>query len=293
METIASDSLDRFLLHRGSAFVGYASLKAAVRVNAGVGLGLIGMGLAFIMAALISHEPGVAAGATGPIAGGVANLVLSFVWRNRAKQLQQANTKLSKEATEFMHRLMRSAFGWRYRWMAWENGRGGFYGRNRLRHRIQELKYGSSMDQPQKPASQFLPPQVHQLLESAASQYNRVYGLLTSAEYSPTSSIGKLKPSLMQAIEETMAEVLHHAALLDKFPEGNASASKIIETHTASMREAADRVESLVSRDVASTIESVSQTSALEAVLEDLRLSDQAQKELDSEETVQINSTHS
>lgn len=293
MESDVNGSLDRFLLHRGSAFIGHASLKAAVRVNAGVGLGLLGMGIAFVAASFFGHDPGIAAGAAGPIAGGVANMVLAMVWRSRAKQLQSANIPLSEEAKQFMHRMMRNAFGWRYKWMAWENGRGSFYGRGRMRHRLRELKYGADQEQPQKAAAQFLSPQVFALLESATSQYNRIFGLLTSATLSPSSPLGKMKPSLSQALEETMGEILHHAALLDQYPEGNASATKIIETHIVTLKETADRVESLVSREVESTIESVSQTSALEAVLQDLRLSDQAQKELDSEQTIQINGSHS
>jgi hypothetical protein len=293
MDSVANGSFDRFLLHRGSTFIGHASLKAAVRINGGIGTGLIALGLAFVVASFFAGDPGIAAGASGPVVGGAINLAMALSWNKRAKQLEKADTRLSPEATEFMHRLMRAAFGWRYKWMFWDNGQGSYIGRGRLRHRIRELKYGTYQDQPQKPADQFLNPQVFQLIESASLQYNRVYGLLTSVNYSPNSLVGKLKPSLMQAIEEAMATVLHHAAMLDKFPEGNASAAKIIENHTEALREAGDRVESLVSRDVESSIESVSETSALEAVLEDLRLSDQAQKELDSEQTVQINGPHS
>lgn len=287
MHNVSQSSLDRFLLNHGPVLIGQTNFKVAARINGGIGAVFTALGLAFIGASLATGDAGIMAGAAGPLAAGLTNVAMALVWHAKAKQTYQPATRLSPEAMLFVHRVMRSAFGWRYKWIDRSlhqraHKHGGFFDRQT-----------GEAEQLQKPACQILSPQLFELLNAAAAQHNRIFGILTSSPLPNSGPIGKMKPALLQAIDETIAEVLHCAALLDKYPEGNASAVKVIQARTAALRETADRVESLVSRDLANAIEASAEASALDAVLDDLRLCDQAQKELDSPSQVVINKTDS
>jgi hypothetical protein len=113
------------------------------------------------------------------------------------------------------------------------------------------------------------------LLDVAAEQFNRIQGILES----PHGSLVKLAPQAFAAADEAMAEILHHGAVFDKYPESVNATRKTVEARIASLRELADRLEELATGDQTLT-DKVAYTSSIDSVLEDLRLEQLARSEL-------------
>jgi hypothetical protein len=271
-------SLDRFLQNRGPAFIGLGGTKVAINLNTALGSLFTLMGLGFIAGSFIAHEPGMAFASIGPLFGGGVNFTVAGLTRRHASKLDMVAVKLTDEAKRFMHRLMRQAFGWRYQWVGWEPyGYGANIGMRGRRLRRSGMLWDATTDQ--RRSSELLSPEVYGALEEATGQYNRIYGLLVTAETSGSTALRKMRPTVMRAADETMAEVLHHAALMDKYPESDDTPSATIARLTESLKEAANRIESLQRRE--STAIPSSPASAMEAVLDELRLQDVASAELE------------
>jgi hypothetical protein len=273
-----SSSIDRFLRNRAPAFIGLGGTRASIALNGALGGLFTFIGAGFIIGSIIAGEPGAAFGAIGPFIAGGVNLAVAGFTRMRASELDMTSVKLTDDAKRFLQRLMRHAFGWRYQWIGWESHR--YQSGIGLRGRRLRRSFSSPWDSTlvQRPSSELLQPEVFAAFEEAANHYNRIYGLLVTSESSGVATLKKMGRTVMQAADETMAEIIHHAALMDKYPESDAVSGAAVARLTESLKEAADRVESLRSRE--STAAALSPATAMDAVLDELRLQDMAGAEL-------------
>jgi hypothetical protein len=127
-----------------------------------------------------------------------------------------------------------------------------------------------------KPAAD-ISPQVLEFLEAAAEQYNRITGIIQAP--ATAGSLTKVGPSAIAAADETMAEILHQSATIDKYPESAAATGKQIENAIKAITELGDRLEDIATRDQLLT-EKVNYASKMDSVLEELRLDQLARSEL-------------
>jgi hypothetical protein len=129
-----------------------------------------------------------------------------------------------------------------------------------------------------KSAREFLTDPAFELLDRAAIEYNRIAGCLETGRATGSATLIKVAPSVLQAADEAMADVLHQASVLDRYPESHEAATLAAEDEIRLLRETADRVEdlSIAPPDGART----TAASRLEGVLEDLRFEQLARSEL-------------
>jgi hypothetical protein len=282
MNVDPESSLDRFLRNRAPAYIGQSGAKAAVALNGSIGTLFTLGGIGMMVTSVVINDPGMFIGAIGPLIGGGINLGVARMMFKRKQQFQPLDIKLTDEATQFIHHLMKLAFGWRYRWVGWEGMNPGIGGMRRYRR---HLLFHSETEPPvgadQRAAKLLLRDDLYTALDNATQQYNRIYGLLTASDIPQSSTVGKRRPTILHAIDEAMADILHQAALLDKYPESKIAAAQVITERTATMKETADRMESLVSQ-APQVIPTEKPLTALESVLEDLKLSDIAESELNA-----------
>ena len=129
-------------------------------------------------------------------------------------------------------------------------------------------------------ASQVLSPEAFEVLNDAALHCNRVLAIVDHP--SGNLTLVRLAPDLRQAADESMARVLEQAVAIENYPEVKApylAAKKCV----AELKELADRVETLGSQGQVGR-DTVTSSSALQRVLEDLRFDSLAREELDQEQ---------
>ena len=278
-----ASSLDRFLLNRAPALIGLSGARASVMANGALGVLFSLTGLGFIIGGIATHQPEMAYSSAGPLFGGVVNLMVAGMMRKRVAHMDPANVKLSSEAKEFLHKLMRQAFGWRYAWVGWDSYRyQGLLGRRR-RHLRSVLWGRTDASADQRPAAELLRPELFALLDEAAQHFNRIQGCLTVARTDAGGALKKMRPAIVEAADETMAEVLHQAALMENYPESNTQGTRIVANRVAALRETADRVEAMQAREP-SLMERMAPSSTMDSVLEELRMEEIARTELQTPE---------
>jgi len=269
-----ASSLDRFLRNGAHDFLGSTWGGNSSALAGGIWGGLLGGGLAFLFASVTVGSPDVGAAVSGGIAAGMVSLGVVGAMRKRLARFEKPTVKLSDEARRFLFRAMRQAFGARYTWIVHEP---------RMKERIQERRralFSARIDEwEQRPAESFLHPDVFALLDAAAKDYNRIQGELTLAEAEPGVTLKKMKPAIMQAANETMADLLHEASMMETYPERGGSAGRVSERHLAALRETADRVEALHASEP-DVPEGLAATRTMDSVLEDLRMEQIARAEL-------------
>lgn len=292
MDDAPETSLDRFLKSRGAQLLGYSSMKAGVLIQSVIGGGMLALGLGFLAAPLMGADPSVQWASMGPIMAGAVNLVIGQVLRRKLVQGVPAPIALTPEAKALLQALYRDSVGSATDWI-W-NGNSMIHvseGQSRIGRRArrrQRLASALSGDNPDAvPAD--VAPHVEELLDRAAFEFNRIAGCLATGQPS-NATIAKLAPQVSAATDEAMADALHHAALLTKYPESGEASRTRLETHIAAMGEVADRIEEIVAK-VPALSESIGRRSRIDDVIEELRLDQMARKELQKdpprEESVQ------
>lgn len=128
-------------------------------------------------------------------------------------------------------------------------------------------------------ASSFLEPIVFDMLEEAAFEYNRTIGMLVAAHEARHSVLDKMTPSIVGALDDSMATLFHHASLLERFPESAGSTFESARQQVSQMKEVADRVDAMRSRGQTLT-DRLEYATRIESVLEDLRLDQASRTEL-------------
>lgn len=253
-------SLARYLDDRGWRLLGSSQMSRTYRMSQRVSYFMLGLGV--VLAVVLFAATGLveaSLGALGPLIAGGVNLTIFKAAKRRADVEGTSPVALTPQATGLLHGLMPNAVAFM----------GPGYQRN-LRMRV---------------ANPLLNNDLHDLLEAAAFQANRVAAVLGSMEVSTDSSVRRLGPSSRQACDETMGEIFHHGAILAQYPESPNAPRAEIESRTRDLAELATRLESLqgsLSMGLPAT------SGAMGALLEDLRLQDLAHRELASDTSSEI-----
>jgi hypothetical protein len=280
-------SLDRFLKNRAVFGLGLAGRRSFI-IQTIIGCALVALSLCFCVAPAFGAPPEMVMGAIGPFIGGTVNLAVAQALRRKIGAMAPADWNLSREAKGLLLRLVRRRLGWLDGNPFTSRGPMpgmpfGIFGK-RMRHQLRTIASQTGqggIGWTLRPAQEVAPDLI-EILETAAGKFNRIQGLIST----PTNSaaFGKVGPSAMKAADEAMADILHDAASMDKYPESGSTARRQIEARIASLSELGDRLDELATHDQGLT-DRLGYTSAMDSVLEELRLEQLARSELQVSET--------
>ncbi|HEY0866322.1 MAG TPA: hypothetical protein VGE01_03030 [Fimbriimonas sp.] len=286
MEENRETSLDRFMKTRGLQMLGHSAYKVSSKVQMVIGGFLTAFGVGMIVAPQFGGDPSIVPGSLGPLIAGAVNFAVGLNLHRRFVADREIDVSLTAEAKALLMALHRRLYGWFSPW-AWQANQPGAIQINPIwsgtprpgrfaarRERRTAMWMGVSTDMvPAEIDDAELGP-----LERVAFEYNRVTGALASG-MSASATLAKLCPRIQRAADEAMADALHQAAMLIKLPEGGAVARKRLEAQEASLRELAERMESLVAEQPSLT-DKVAYRSSIDDVLDELRLENLARSEL-------------
>jgi hypothetical protein len=210
------------------------------------------------------------------IGGGPPSLALSFMslpflvgsgvtaslqaWFKRLAGATTAHPiTLSPEAKELVRTLMTHLAGKSLRWRGTD-------------HSVIRIAHG-------RRSEDLLSPDAFSLLESAAHEANRIYGVLAGKGSSANATLARLEPAISCAADETMAEMLDLAARSERYPENGAQFGAQGKRRIDELKALADQVERLQAT-VDSAATDAPQVSHIQAVLKELHADAQAREEL-------------
>jgi hypothetical protein len=268
-------AIERFMRNRCGAFLpvrknGRRGFVAQMAIGgaftaAGVGLFTIGSQL---------RISGMESGSIGPLIAGLTNLLVGSIFYSKARGRTGEDAKVTPEARAFLMELNRLTSGMTWEWsdpsmMDYQ------YGWNRR----PGVRRGSLIlgVRKGKGPREALPAPLFDLLERACHEYNRVSGVVQLA--TNTSPVKKLSDAALNGSDETILEVFHQAALVSRYPESSAAATQTMELRIAALQELANGLEQLQTRQPALS-DRLNATSAMERVLEELKLDAMAREEL-------------
>jgi hypothetical protein len=267
--------LDRFVNARAPVLAGVIDDSRRI-LGMGIAAGVYGvMGLGSLIGALaaaISARHGAAVvplvfqGAVFLMGSGV--FAGARAWIKRCVKVEHTTqVRLTPEAKKLVRTLITHLEGWPG-------------GRRRRRRRLRRaMKRGLLRALHDRRCEDVLSPEAFRLLESAAREYNRIYGTLAADNQGRNPTLEKLGPNIYAATDEAMAEILHAAALVDRFPESGARWESQTSGRVEELRELADQVERLQNAAPAPAALG-SGASRLQDVLGELRAVEQACEEL-------------
>ncbi len=265
-------SLARFLHNHGFVMAGGNQARNGAIAQVVVGIGLILLACTFGIVGILNHS-GIKHAFIGPFIGGAINLGIGVAMLRKFGVTGQDSAQLTPQARSVLRQLIVQLMGGRTPVMMGWNGNPQmqkFYG-----HQYSVMSSWRTGTSPQIPVA------LLGLLEQICVQYNRL-DALSQAHRNETSELGKLSPRLKLAADEGMAEALHHAAMINQFPEGSAPSRMRVEAIIRSLQETADRSEALSLRQPSIT-DRLSYRSAVEDVLDELRNTQSAHEELQRE----------
>jgi hypothetical protein len=244
------------------------------------GVGLVAAGAVMGIIGAFTGIAGLLFGGLGPIGGGVVNLVLGINLKRRFQQSPN-EPRISPEAKSFLQELMRQTH------TGWNSGHG--YTANRSAQAAHQahspLSQGNTVWHqlgkhwgviPKTPAD-VLPRALHDLLDTACFHYNRVLGTIEGARNEP--SLAKISQAAKNGADEAIFAVLHQSAMMHRYPETITTASRDCEEKIRALKELADGLEKMLTQPV-SISDRLGYTSAMDSVLEDVRLESRAREEL-------------
>jgi hypothetical protein len=263
-------SLDRFVNARAPLVLGIVSDAFTRRALAAIAGAYAAGGIANLTIALtVAHGHALAPVLAGALffAGGGVLAGVSVWMKRRLKAHQIADVRLTREAQTLLRSLLTHLEGWPF-------------GRRRRRFRYRRaMRRGLLRSRHDRRCEDVLAPRVFQLLDAAAAQYNRTYAALALDDPARNATLEKLAPNIRAAIDEAMAEILHHAALLDKFPEAGSPLEAQAQGRIAELKDLADQVARLgPSAEAPRALGEGS--SRLQDVLGELRADERAREEL-------------
>lgn len=251
---------------------------------------MLTLALFFVIASAVFGRPGMIGGAIGPGFAGIVNLVMSQVMRRRSKPSLETNATLTPEARSFMANLMKDIYGWPQAWgavephMRWEASGPPYqdkFDRQRERHAWRRMIASGSWGSRLHSAKEVLNPVAFDVLDRAAFQYNRIFGILGSGN----SDVSRFSASVKGAADQAMADLFHVGCLLDKYPEGSEAAKAKADQEISALTQLADKLEEMQQNAPLPVSDALS-PSPVASVLEELRLDQLARGELSkSEET--------
>jgi hypothetical protein len=264
-------SLDRFVNARAPVLAGVIDdsqrvlgMTIVAAVYGAVGLGCLFGALAAVPG---GHALELAIEGAGLLTFSGAFAIARNWVKRRVTAEYTTHVRLTPEARKLVRTLITHLEGWtgsrRRR-------------RRRLRH---AMKRGLLRVLHDRRCEDVLSPEAFRLLESAAREYNRIYGSLAADRPTRNATIEKLAPNIIAATDEAMAEILHAGALVDRFPESGSRWEAQTAGRVEELRELADQVERL--QNSASPSAALTEgVSRLQEVLAELRAVEQAREEL-------------
>jgi len=265
-------SLARFLHNHGFVMAGGNQARNGAIAQLVVGGFLILLAITFGIVGYL-NQSGLRHAFFGPFIGGAINLGIGAAMLKKFGGTSQETARLTPQARALLRQLIMQLMGGRTPAMMGWNG-------NPQMHKFYGHQY-SMMGSMRMGNAPRVPTAVLAALEQTAVQYNRL-DALSQAHRNENSELGKLAPRLSLAAEEGMAEALHHAAMMNQFPEASAPSRTRIEAINRALRETADRSEALSIREP-SISDRLSYRSAVEDVLDELRNTQSAHDELQRE----------
>ena len=265
-------SLDRFVTARGAALAGVTNDARRVRVMGIMASvhSLIGAVEAGVGAALMINGNPVPVlllqGGLFIMTGGI----LAGAWKAQKRRLQQEPSlpvEVTPDAKALLQMLLTHLYGWPH-------------SRLRRRRRFRRLMQQESIPLPEDAqCEEVLHPETFALLENAAQEANRIYGMLEQVEGRTASPVKQMAPAIAAAADEAMAAIFHLAAQLNKFPESSASVQGQVQSQIAELQALAEQMEQLCA------VSEIPSSTRLQTVLQSLRSDLKARKELNASET--------
>ncbi len=269
-------SFDRYLVNRAPLLLWSTPAARASATNRSVGIGLCCLSAALVVVGLATVGVLGLAFGIGPAIGGVANLLISSAWRNRARKTA-GDTSLSDAQWTFLHGLVTHALGPSYpfrasylgyypvsnSWSGWKL--------------TPKAKPGDIHSASARSAREILDPRVYDLLEAAAKQFNLIQACLAQATSTEGTPLREA-PQLQVAADQAMLDALMVASAMQDYPENIERLRPSAEACISALTEAANLVASLAT---AKTLTAAPQQAALlRGMLDDLRIESQARTEL-------------
>jgi hypothetical protein len=263
-------SLERFVRARGPLFAGGSYGKRSANIQMGAGAAICATGSVLLFLPLAGVDWHVMFGAIGPMTAGIVNLAVGFVMKKRLASTRSISVPLSDEAKSVIVQLNRKYLRSRGSWSWDEAAYRGQWGHHphaiRRQHGFSQL-----FDTPR------LSRQVLDKLERAAYQYNRITALLITSASHP--AISRVASKSGDACDQAMADVLHQAGWLSRYPEGADAAANRLDVSISEMMELGDRIQGLATSEPTFT-ERLAARSEMHEVLEELRMEQAARSEL-------------
>lgn len=261
-------ALDRYLWQKGLHLLGWVFNSRggmlALAINAAV---TFVVGSVFLTVAMATRDPEIfpVFSILGPalMTLGVGLGVGATVLSKRQRANQRSTIKLSSDGQKLVQKLMQH-IGWT----------------NNQSQSQNQWNFLGFFYQP-KTASQALRPEPFQYLDIAAGSYLRLMATVGNDAVPSNPAIQRMAPSIVVAADETMTALFNLVAIFENTPESAPSMRKQIEQLLLTLSELVKRVESIASQAPTLT-EEYSSPTAMRSVLEQLRMEEQARKELTS-----------
>ena len=264
-------SLDRFIITRAPTLAGWVDPRRRIRAL-GIVSGAYGVvGIGSLIGAL------TAGGGTPSLAllgqsvlflsgSGIIAGVRSWL-KERAGAETALPIMLTPEAKALVRSLVTHLEGWPL---------GPRLRRRRLRRMMQQGVARTAHD---RRSEDLLSSEAFALLESAASEANRIYGTLAFEGAPANSTLARLAPTIYAAADEALAEILDLAARCERYPETGAQVRAQAQSGIEELKALAERVERLqATMDTAERTDT--EVSRIQTVLKDLHADEQAREEL-------------
>jgi hypothetical protein len=277
---VEQSSIQRFLINRASQLAASRYGRQAWVWHVAIGVSLVGLGLGMALAGALAGISGLLFGGLGPIIGGAINLFLGLRVRRKVQE-SPTEPKLSPEATQFVQSLMHqthsgwnSSQGYTAIWKSGPspNAPSPLSSGETIFHQL-----GKQWGIIPKTPKDILPKPLYDLLETACFHYNRIHGMLEGGR--EEVALAKIAQSARLGADEAMFAVLHHAAMMHRFPETISASSRDCEGKIRALKELADGLEKIQTRP-APISDRLSYSSAMDSALEEMRLERLAREEL-------------
>jgi len=198
------------------------------------GYGLVGAATAALGAGMAMAGkpllPLLIQGGTFLLTGGLLAGIRTGI-KHRMQQDPTLPVEVAPDAQALLQRLLSHLHGWPL-------------SRIRRRRRYRRLMRRQTIALPtEKRCEAILRSETFALLESAAREANRIYGVLEQVKGLPSSALDPMAPSIRAAADEEMVSIFQMAAQIEKFPESKESRWGEAQQKIADLHALAEQVE--------------------------------------------------
>lgn len=267
-ELAEPSSLDRFLSQRGLVLGGVSNRARQVRV-----LGILSpvygsLAVGLTAAGLFASGPAALPLLLNGLGWIVATAAVggAGLWmRRRVRAEQSTEVQLTPEARKLMQVLIAHLHGW------------PFGPKMRRRHFRGVFEAGAAQTHLRGSSDDVLSPATFALLDAAAREHNRISGALAGRRTPPEATVARLEARIYGAADAAMADIIHAAALRERYPEAAEPRDVLIAERTGDLSELAEQVERLLPGLAEGA---PLNASPVRGVLEELRAEERARTEL-------------